>query len=208
VGAVPDITPCTPAFIVIGDTAPFGGNRMISLQCKRFIPVVLAVSALVGCGSEPPAKTADDVVPATTAAVATTAAAPKGDTATPTSGSVHIEQKILAACGDIPEARFAFDSARIEAQAERALTALAKCFVSGPLAGKNMKLVGHTDPRGESGYNYALGQQRAGSVASFLSTKGLEASHIATSSMGENEASGTDEDGWAKDRKVDVFLGD
>lgn len=183
---------------------------MISLDVKQVFSTALALSALsvAGCGSEPPPKTADDVAAATPAEAPASAATAKADTATPTSGSVHIEQKILAACGDIPEARFAFDSARIEAQAESALSALAKCFVSGPLKGKNLKLVGHTDPRGESGYNYGLGQQRAGSVSSFLTTKGLEASRIATSSMGENEASGTDEEGWAKDRKVDVFLGE
>jgi peptidoglycan-associated lipoprotein len=181
---------------------------MISLDVKQVFSLTVVVSALsaLGCGSEPPPKTADDVAAPTPTAATTSAATAKADTATPTSGSVHIEQKILTACGDIPEARFAFDSARIEAQAEAALSALAKCFVSGPLKGKSLKLVGHTDPRGESGYNYGLGQQRAGSVASFLSTKGLESSRIATSSMGENEASGTDEAGWAKDRKVDVFL--
>lgn len=181
------------------------------LGYQRFGAAALGISmmgVLVACGSEaPPAQTADNV-DTTPPAQTATAAKPKADTATPTSGSVHISDEILKACGNIPEARFAFDSARIEAGAQSALDALAACFVTGPLKGRGMKLVGHTDPRGEAGYNYALGQQRAGSVSSYLSSKGLEASRIATSSMGENEASGTDENGWAKDRKVDVFLGE
>jgi peptidoglycan-associated lipoprotein len=113
----------------------------------------------------------------------------------------------LKACGDIPTAHFAFDSASIGADAQGALDALARCFVSGPLKGsKGMRLVGHADSRGETEYNLALGQKRAGSVGEYLGTKGLEKSRIQTLSKGAFEATGTDEEGWARDRKVDVTL--
>ena len=62
------------------------------------------------------------------------------------------------------------------------------------------------DPRGETEYNFALGQKRAGNVAGFLAKKGLEQARMATSSKGELEASGVDEDGWSRDRKVDILL--
>lgn len=168
--------------------------------------ILIGAAALAGCGSDAPQPKAPTPAPVANAAKPGPAAGAKEDVATPTSGSVQIEDKILKACGDIPEARFAFDSAAIAGQAEAALSALAKCFVSGPLKGKGMKLVGHTDPRGTETYNRGLGQRRAGSVASFLNAKGLEPSRVATSSAGEDEATGTDDEGWAKDRKVDVFL--
>ncbi len=184
---------------------------------KHFKSIVLVSSALsalaVGCGSDPKpdAQSARAPKPANVAAVAPseqTAAqgTAKKDTASPTAGSVHIEDRILKACGDIPKAQFAFDSASIEGDAATALDALARCFTSGPLAGKGMKLVGHADPRGETEYNFALGQKRAGSVEEFLAKKGLEKSRVDTSSRGELEAAGVDDQGWARDRRVDVFL--
>ena len=169
-----------------------------------------SIAALVaGCGSDvkPEAKTADDAAPKAKVAAAAKDTGPKLDTKSPTSGSIQIDDKILKACGDIPKARFAFDSASIGPEAQGALDALARCFVSGPLKGsKGMRLVGHADPRGETEYNLALGQKRAGSVGEYLVTKGLDKGRIQTLSKGAFEATGTDEDGWARDRKVDVAL--
>ncbi len=128
------------------------------------------------------------------------------DTNSPTSGSIHIDDKITKACGNIPAAHFAFDSAAVQADAAAALDALARCFSTGPLAGRNMLLTGHTDTRGEREYNIALGQRRAGSVSGYLSTHGMTAPHLSATSHGDLDATGTDDAGWARDRKVDVTL--
>ena len=158
------------------------------------------VSGAIGCGSdpEPPPK-------APTAGPAAPAPARK-DTATPTSGSIHIDDKIMKLCGDIPNAHFAFDSTNITPDVASALDAVSKCFVSGPGKGKGLRLIGHADPRGETEYNFALGQKRAGSVADYMVKKGLEQARINSGSKGELEATGTDEAGWARDRKVEIFL--
>ncbi len=164
---------------------------------------------LLGCGSDPIATPNMAQAPSP-AAASTTATADAADkkkqNRSAMGGSVHIEDRILRACGDIPRARFAFDSTEVEPEAGRALAALARCFTTGPLAGKGMKLVGHADPRGETEYNFGLGQKRAGSIADFLGKKGLAPTAVETSSRGELEAEGIDEEGWADDRKVDVFL--
>jgi peptidoglycan-associated lipoprotein len=125
---------------------------------------------------------------------------------TPTSGSIHIDEKILRACGDLPIAHFAFDSAAVQPEAADALDALARCFTIGALAGRGMRLTGHTDARGELEYNLALGQRRAGSVASYLEGRGMTRGHLSATSHGELDAVGNDEAGWARDRKVDVAL--
>ncbi|HTJ80644.1 MAG TPA: OmpA family protein [Polyangiaceae bacterium] len=155
-----------------------------------------------GCGDDKPAKTADDLGPATTAKAKSGDGGAKSDTLS----SVQIDDKILKACGDLPTARFAFDSADVAPDAANVLDALARCFISGPLKGKGMKLVGHADPRGETEYNRGLGQRRAGSISEYLAKKGVESGKMATSSVGEDEATGTDEAGWAKDRKVEILL--
>lgn len=177
---------------------------------KQLASVLVSASLgalALGCGEPPPVKTGGDITAPTATQAPVGAVAPKQvDTAKPTSGSIQIDDKILKACGDLPTAKFAFDSATIEGEAATVLDALARCFVSGPLKGKGMRLVGHADPRGEVEYNLALGHKRAGSVAEYLSTKGLDQGRIATSSKGEFEATGVDEEGWARDRKVEVFL--
>lgn len=182
------------------------------------VPLLVASSALLmACeeGPKPPLKTAADVQgtgPANGAnagwMMPGASIGKRADTTTPTAGSIQIDDRILKACGDLPTAHFAFDSASISGDAESALGALARCFVSGPLAGARMNLVGHADPRGGVAYNLALGQQRASSVATFLSQRGISEQRMGTVSKGAFDATGTDEEGWTLDRKVEVFLAD
>jgi peptidoglycan-associated lipoprotein len=185
-------------------------------QTSIIVVSTLLAGFALGCGSDPSAEpktaagsnTPSPVVirvatPDTTPVKPTLAAL-----ASPTYGVVHIEERIMQACGDIPKMHFAFDSADVGPEASGVLAALARCFTTGALAGRGMKLVGHTDVRGETEYNFGLGQKRAGSVAELLAKKGLEFGRILTSSHGEIEATGLDEEGWAKDRNVDVLLAD
>jgi peptidoglycan-associated lipoprotein len=169
-----------------------------------------SVVLLVACGganhAAPMAANAPQASPMGTPPPQTASAAAHGDAAAATVSAVRIDDRILRACGDIPTARFAFDSANIKPDAAAALDAVARCFSRGPLAGKSMRLVGHADPRGETDYNLGLGQRRAGSVASYIGQHGVAASHLATTSRGAFDATGTDEDGWARDRRVDVLL--
>ena len=174
------------------------------------IALAAASAALAaGCSSDP--KPAPRMAAAgTMASDATPRGAKPGvarqDTRTPTSGSIHIDDKILRACGNLPTAHFAFDSAAVEADAAAVLDALGRCFTTGALAGRRMLLTGHTDPRGEVEYNIALGQRRAGSVAAYLTGRGVPRAHLSSTSHGEFDATGTDEEGWARDRRVDVTL--
>ena len=175
---------------------------------NRFHIATAAVLAFVaGCSNpKPAAKFASSERPANDA---TTPPPPaRLDTASPTSGSVHVDDKILKACGDIPMAHFAFDSASIQADAAAALDAVARCFATGPLTGRSMRLVGHADPRGETEYNLALGQRRAASVGGYIGQHGVAPSHLATTSRGALDATGTDDQGWARDRRVDILLAD
>ncbi|HVK62839.1 MAG TPA: OmpA family protein [Polyangium sp.] len=182
----------------------------------RCIPIVSITAAalamlVAGCGSDPASRpkaaSGRDGSEAGATAQAAGASASKGG-ASADASSVHIDDRIVKACGNIPKAHFAFDSSYIQSDAASSLDALARCFSSGNLAGKGMRVVGHADARGETEYNFGLGHKRASTVASFLGKKGVEASRLQTSSRGELEASGGDEEGWARDRRVDIFLAD
>jgi peptidoglycan-associated lipoprotein len=163
----------------------------------------LLVALGLGCGDDPKVNTADDV---DTAKPANTTKKPVDDKSPDTQSGVKIDDKIVKACGDLPEARFPFDSADVSPEASNVLDALARCFISGPLKGKGVTLVGHADPRGGEDYNFGLGQRRSGSIAKFLARKGLEEAKITATSRGDLEATGTDEAGWAADRKVEIRL--
>ena len=129
------------------------------------------------------------------------------DSKSPAAGVVHISSDIRKACGITDaDAHFPFDSASVGEAERPVLNQLAKCFVSGPLSGREMRLVGHADPRGPDEYNMVLGGSRADTVKAFLTMKGMPGGRIATTSRGEMEARGTGEASWAEDRRVDVLL--
>jgi peptidoglycan-associated lipoprotein len=152
------------------------------------------------------ATTAASATPSATPAASVAAPAKKADVATPSSGSIHVDDKLSKLCGNLPETHFAYDSADVEPTAGKLLDPLAACFLTGPGKGKGLRLVGHADPRGETEHNFALGMKRAGSVSKYLASKGMTSAQLETTSKGELEASGTDEVGWAKDRKVEIYL--
>lgn len=172
----------------------------------RLFAAALFLVAPVACGGSntPAAQSANNTAgasgPATTAPVVP---------APPTASNVSISDEIRKKCG-IPDADayFTFDSARVTSHDRSPLDAVAKCFTSGPLAGRSVKLVGRADPRGESEYNITLGQSRADAVGSYLDRHGMDKGKTVSTSRGAMDASGTDESGWQHDRRVDVMLAD
>jgi len=118
--------------------------------------------------------------------------------------SLVIDERIMSACNIVPAAFFGFDSDAVEPN--QVLDRLADCFVSGPLAGHKLRIIGHADPRGERYHNLVLGQKRATAVAYYLNARGFDLLNVHTMTVGSKEAVGTDEDGWALDRKVELFL--
>lgn len=162
---------------------------------------LVCTTTALGCGSSAPPVMAPAPSPPMAAAPAP---APPPEASSTTTG-VYLDPTIASACGiEQPKAFFEFDSARLEAGA--GLDSVATCFSSGPLKGKSMEIVGRADPRGGDEYNKQLGRSRAESVSAYLSSKGLGNEMMTVRSTGEEKAAGTDENGWAYDRRVDVRL--
>jgi peptidoglycan-associated lipoprotein len=175
---------------------------------KRVLSI-LALGTALGCGSDPPPppKTAEAPPPAATPAPAPIANNPKPDDDA-SKGSINISDEIKAACGiSDAEAFFAYDSANIRPQDKAVLQKLAVCFTTGKLKGREMRLVGHADNRGEDDYNMVLGQRRADNVKGAIVTAGMTAAKTLTTSRGELDSTGSDESSWSKDRRVDIVLG-
>jgi peptidoglycan-associated lipoprotein len=160
--------------------------------------VVLAFAGCGGGSPSPPPTTARQVAPPPPAP-------PPADVPRREVADVTIQRVVLEICR-IPTPHFAFDSADVRPRAEDPLQRLADCFLTGPLAGREVLLIGHTDPRGPAPYNIALGQQRAHAVADALERAGVPADRVNVMSRGELYASGNEPSSWAADRRVEIGI--
>lgn len=125
--------------------------------------------------------------------------------------AVNVDSDIVKACNlkfdnleDAP--KFDYNSDELTPGEKQVLEAVAKCLTTGPLKGRSVDLVGRADPRGETEYNMTLGAKRARQVHGFLSGLGVGNDKLHDTSRGELDATGKDEEGWRKDRRVDVRL--
>ena len=173
---------------------------------KRFwiLQALLPAAALAGCGSD---ERRPPVMAAPASRIEPPPSTSPASSKSPAKSVINISDEIRKACGITDaEAMFDYDSAQVKRGNHPVLEKLAICFKSGPLAGRQMQLVGHADPRGEQEYNLVLGGRRADNVKRFLTAEGLKDAQMVTSSRGEMDAKGTSEVGWVRDRRVDVLL--
>src|SRR5215472_5362825 len=182
-----------------------GGQIMRANHVVAAMLVALG-SFLPACGhDEPPPKVASNP---TTSPTTTTTSTP-ASTTQQRDPAVNVSKEIMDACNiTVPDRapKFDFDSSDLSSAEKEILDQIAKCMTSGPLKGKNVKLTGRADPRGEQEYNMELGENRAHSVKKYLSNLGVEGQRMALSSRGALDATGSDEEGWRKDRRVDINL--
>lgn len=99
---------------------------------------------------------------------------------------------------------FDFDSYVVKDEFLPAIEAHAK-----RLAGdrkKRMVVEGHTDERGGSEYNLALGQKRAEAVVKSMATLGVADNQLEAVSFGKERPAvqGSDEAAWAKNRRAEL----
>jgi peptidoglycan-associated lipoprotein len=162
--------------------------------------VVLA--ALVGCAhSSPPPQTAANNVVVTSA--------PPQAPARHSDQQINVSADIRKMC-DIDDSekapKFDFDSQQLAGNDRDVLQQVARCFTTGPLTGRSLRLTGRADPRGETEYNMNLGEARATSVRSYLANLGVGSAKMNETSRGALDATGHDEETWRKDRRVDISL--
>ena len=71
-----------------------------------------------------------------------------------------------------------------------------------------LRIEGHTDSRGEAGYNLQLSKDRAAAVKAYLEGKGVAAERLESEGFGETKPlmKGENEAAWQKNRRVDFFI--
>ncbi len=167
---------------------------------------LLVLAAACGGNDKKPVQSPTGSAPAATTPTETTSARPD-----PNKMAVNVDPDILKACNlkfdnveDSP--KFDFDTDQLTPGEKNILEQVAKCLTTGPLKGRAVQLVGRADPRGTTEYNMGLGARRAHNTKDFLAQLGVAQTQMSETSRGELDATGTDENGWRKDRRVDVKL--
>ena len=98
---------------------------------------------------------------------------------------------------------FDFDKADLT-EAARSLL-LAKVPVLQARPNIHVRITGHTDDRGSSEYNLALGLRRAAEAKAFLVNNGIDASRLDITSMGAEQPAvqGDNEEAWSQNRRAE-----
>ena len=127
------------------------------------------------------------------------------------SHSLALSSDIVQLCGikatpSGASPKFAFDRADLSDDDHNVLQQLATCMRTGPLQSKSVELIGRADSRGTAEYNLALGSRRARNVNDYLQSLGVNETFLSQTSRGALDATGTDEAGWANNRRVDIML--
>ena len=101
---------------------------------------------------------------------------------------------------------FAYNSAAVEPQFRRTLDQVGQ--VLGQYDRTYIDIYGHTDSTGSEAYNQDLSERRAGSVADYLETRGVQSARIGIRGFGELQpiASNDTEQGRAANRRVEIKI--
>lgn len=172
------------------------------------ITLMLALSFAGGCAR----TSADNIQPVEEPTQPTVVSDASRNADAPTTRSltvsgVYLDADLASACNiTTPKAFFEFDSADLNTPANDTLRDVATCLTTGPLSGRTIELVGHTDPRGTDEYNRQLGKSRAESVRDYLQIQGVPQSSLNARSVGEQGTDPNDASEWPFDRRVDIRL--
>ena len=185
------------------------------------VPAALMLVIVTGCAKQPATMPASASAPAPSSGSMTGQTQPTAGRSDLGTGAVlggaTTGSAAASATGDRPSPRdftpnaalkdinFDFDKYDIRPTDAKTLDASAAWLKSNP---KSLLLIeGHTDERGTSEYNLALGERRAKATMNYLVSQGIQANRITIISYGEERPVCTEktEACWAKNRRA-AFL--
>ena len=178
-------------------------NKMQQQWLRNTLGLIMAGLILAGCASN---STTSDPAPTPGENTETVAPAPIEVVEAPK--SVDSMGNPLNPNTGNPLARtfyFEFDRATLSASDLAALE-LHASFLRGN-RDRSVLLEGHCDERGTREYNLALGERRGDTVASFLTSSGVNRSQIEIVSYGEEKPvdAGHSEGAWQRNRRAEMI---
>jgi peptidoglycan-associated lipoprotein len=99
---------------------------------------------------------------------------------------------------------FGYDEYAVPPQASPVIERHGAYLMANPQL--RMRVEGHTDERGGTEYNLALGQKRAEAVRQALAARGVAPARVEAVSFGKErpKATGSTETAWAENRRADL----
>lgn len=172
-------------------------------KTNKLALALLAAAVLAGCSSTKLDEPAAAPVENRSVAPSASSGATTG-TAQSSVQTVDLAAQAAEAVSKLRVIYFDFDSYVVKPEFQNVVEAHAKRL--GVDAKVNLRLEGHTDERGGSEYNLALGQRRAEAVAKSLGLLGVPANRVEPVSFGKERPAeqGTGEAVWAKNRRVEL----
>jgi peptidoglycan-associated lipoprotein len=185
--------------------AHFSAKEASMKTIHRHLFTALAVASLAACSSVPLDST--PVESRTGAAVSngTGDASGSAGSAQTRVANVDVNAGNSSAMTNTPRVvYFDFDSYVVSDQYRPVVEANAKELLKDPK--EHMAVQGHTDDRGSSEYNLALGQRRADAVVKSLTLLGAQPTQLEAVSFGKDRPAmhGDTEEAWAKNRRVEL----
>lgn len=98
---------------------------------------------------------------------------------------------------------FDFDSASLTPDGEAVVSQWVECTKGDP---RTLYLEAHADNRGSEEYNILLSERRGASVRRYMLDLGLDGNNLVVIAKGSLEATGTDDDSRANDRRVQFIF--
>jgi peptidoglycan-associated lipoprotein len=182
-------------------------NAMKLNRVAQMSLVAVAAALVAGCSSvkldEKPAPTVESRTPkdvGTAGAGGNTAGTSQSQVT-----SIDLTKQNQANANTLPRVvYFDYDSFVVKEEFRPTIDANAKMLAADRK--KKVAVEGHTDERGGSEYNLALGQKRAEAVAKSLALLGANENQVEAVSYGKERpaAQGSDEAAWAKNRRAEI----
>jgi peptidoglycan-associated lipoprotein len=172
----------------------------ISTHKVAFTIALLVVVAAPGCRRAP--QTRDDTTP-----LAVSTNTDDEDAARRRAASSirtdRDDDDAMRDCG-LNSVYFAYDRSTLDNAAQTRLQSNAACIRARRPS--KVAVTGMCDPVGTTEYNFALGDRRAQTAVTYMGALGVDRSVMSPRSVGEEYAEGTNEEGWAQDRRAEFEI--
>ena len=179
------------------------------LETPRLLAALALAALLAACSSTPMSETGAPVETRTPTPVAKSANDGAATSGTAQSQVTGVDASRNAANAASAEPRqnivyFDFDSFVIKDEFKPVIEGHARALAA--LRSRKVVVEGHTDERGGSEYNLALGQKRAEAVVKSLALLGVGEQQVEAVSFGKERPvdPGHDEAAWAKNRRAEL----
>ena len=181
-------------------------------QALFLLLVGLSLSMLPGCSRKKPTTAPQAPVQE----VASTAPAPAPEppaapepapeSVDPLDGDLASVNEYVRSQGLLDDVFYSYDSSDLTEEARQRLAANAQFFIRNTAF--EAVIEGHCDERGTSEYNLALGERRASSARSYLTSLGVDGSRLRTITYGEERpvCSESDESCWSRNRRAHFLI--